>query len=80
VDFELEVVNRDFSVGIYDSIYSETEDIFHGLERRSDFKFLKERPLFFQRSLETNIRNLLGGGVNLTVVILVDFLPKDLLG
>jgi hypothetical protein len=30
--------------------------------------------------LETKIRDLLGGGVNLLVVIAVDFLSKDLLG
>jgi hypothetical protein len=30
--------------------------------------------------LETKIRDLLGGGVNLAEVISVDFLPKDLLG
>jgi hypothetical protein len=30
--------------------------------------------------LKTEVRNLLGGGVNLSVVISIDFLPKDLLG
>jgi len=30
--------------------------------------------------LKTKIRNLLGGGVNLSVVIPMDFLPEDLLG
>jgi hypothetical protein len=30
--------------------------------------------------LKAKIRNLLGGGVNLSVVISVDFLPKDVLG
>jgi hypothetical protein len=30
--------------------------------------------------LKAKIRNLLGGGVNLSVVVAVDFLPKDLLG
>jgi len=30
--------------------------------------------------LKTKIRNLLGGGVNLSVVVAMDFLPKDLLG
>jgi len=80
VHFELEVVNRDFSIGVSGSIHTKAEDIFHRLERWSDFKFSKERPLFFQRSLKTKIRDFLGSGVNLTVVILVDFLPKDQLG
>jgi hypothetical protein len=30
--------------------------------------------------LKTKIRDFLGGGVNLSVVISMDFLPKDLLG
>ena len=44
VDFELERANRDLSIRVYGSIHSETEDIFHGLERRSNFEFSKERP------------------------------------
>jgi len=47
VDFELETVNRDFSVGVYNSIHSETEDIFHRLEGGSDFEFPKERLFLF---------------------------------
>jgi len=44
-DFELEVVNRDFSVGIYSSIHPEAEDIFGGLVGRADREFSKERSL-----------------------------------
>jgi hypothetical protein len=36
--------------------------------------------LLFQSSLKTEIRDLLGSGVNLSVVISMDFLAKDLLG
>jgi hypothetical protein len=68
------------SIGVYGSIHSEAEDIFYGLERRVDFEFSKERAPLFQSSLKTKIGNLLSGRVNLTVVISVDFLSKDLLG
>jgi hypothetical protein len=43
VDFELLIINRDPPVRVYGSIHSEAEDIFDRLERRSDFKFTKER-------------------------------------
>ena len=68
------------SIGVYGSIHSEAEDIFHGLEGGSDFEFSKERLFVLQSSLKTKIGNLLSGGVNLTVVISVDLLSKDLLG
>jgi hypothetical protein len=68
------------SIGVYGSIHSEAEDIFHGLERRSNFEFSKERAPLLQSSLETKTGNLLSGRVNLTVVISVDLLSKDLLG
>jgi hypothetical protein len=80
VDLELEMANRNFSVRIGSSIRSETEDIFRWLEGRSDCKFSKERLFLFQGSLETVIGNLLGGGVNLAVVISMEFLIKDSLG
>jgi len=45
MDFELEIVNRDFSVGVYHSIHSETEDILRGKEGGSDFEFSEEGSL-----------------------------------
>jgi hypothetical protein len=80
VEFELEMAKRNFSVRIDRSIHSETEDIFRWLEGRPDRKFPKERLPLFQGSLETVIGNLLGGGVNLAVVISMEFLIKDSLG
>jgi hypothetical protein len=50
------------------------------LKGRSDAEFSKEGLFLFQGSLKTKIRNFLGGRVNLSVVISVDFLSKDLLG
>jgi hypothetical protein len=80
VDFELQGVQRDLSIRGRDSIYPEAEDILWGLERGWDFELSKERLPFLQRSLKTEIGNLLSGGMNLMVVILVDFLAQDLLG
>ena len=70
-------MHRDSSVWVNGSIYSEAEDIFDRLERRSDFKFSKERPLLFERSLKSKIRDLLSGGVNLVMVISSEFLVED---
>jgi hypothetical protein len=50
------------------------------LERGSDFKFSKERTFLFESLLKSEIRNFLSGGVNLAVVILLEFLVKNPLG
>jgi hypothetical protein len=42
VDFELKVVNRDSSVRVNGSVYTEAEDIFWGLIRGFDGKFPEE--------------------------------------
>jgi hypothetical protein len=78
--FKLEVAERDLPVRVYGSVDSDTENILDRLERRRDFKFSKERSLLLQSSLKTGIRNLLGGRGNLSIVVSVEFLPKDLLG
>jgi hypothetical protein len=43
VDFELQRADRDVPIRVYDSIHSEAEDIFCGLERGRDFELSKER-------------------------------------
>jgi len=80
MNFKLQGTDRDASVGIDRSIYSETEDVLRRFERRPDLEFSKERLFLVQGSLKTKIRDLLGGGVDLSVIISVDFLSKDLLG
>ena len=80
MDFELEIVKRDPSVSVYGSIHSETEDIFSGLKGRSDGKFSKERLFLFQCPLKAEVRDLLSRGVDLAVVISMDFLVQDPLG
>jgi hypothetical protein len=47
------------------------------LEGRPDCEFSKERLSVFQGSLETVIRDFLSRGVNLAVVIAMEFLIKD---
>ncbi len=73
-------MDRDFSVRIYGAIHSETEDIFHGLKGGFDGKFSEERLFLFQSLLEAEVRDLLGGGVKLAVVIAKAFLVQDFLG
>jgi len=63
------MADRDFSVRIYGAIHSEAEDIFHGLKGGFDGKFSEERLFLFQSLLETEVRDLLRGGVNLAVLI-----------
>jgi hypothetical protein len=80
VDFELQRADRDLPISVHDSVHTEAEDIFRGLERGRDFKLSKQRPLLLEGSLKTKIGNLLGGRVNLAVVISMDFFSQDLLG
>jgi hypothetical protein len=47
MDFELEVMDRDLSIRVYNPIHSETEDILRGLEGGSDFEFSEEGLFFF---------------------------------
>ncbi len=77
VDFNGQVVNRDSSVRVNSSFHPEAKDIFYRLERGSDFKFSEERLFFFESSLKSKIRDLLSGGVNLVVVISLEFLVEN---
>jgi hypothetical protein len=72
-------VNRDSSVRVNGSFHSEAEDIFDRLERGSDFEFSEERLLLFESFLESEVRDLLSGGVNLVVIISSEFLVENLL-
>jgi hypothetical protein len=45
VDLEWQRVDGDLPIRVYDSIHSEAEDIFCGLERGRDAELSKERPL-----------------------------------
>ncbi len=47
VEFEFEVVDRDFPVRINSSVHSEAEDILHGLIRGFERKFSEERLSLF---------------------------------
>ena len=78
VELQLEVVDRDSSVGVNSSVHSKAEDIFDRLIRGFDLKCSEERTFFFESILEPEIRDFLGGGVNLEVIVAVDFVFQDL--
>ena len=80
VDLELEVVDRDSSVRVNSSIHSKAEDIFDRLIRGFDSKGSEERTFFSESLLEPEIGDFLGGGMNLLVIISVEFVVKNPLG
>jgi len=77
VDLELEVVDRDFSIRVDGSLDSEAEDIFYGLIRGFDLESSEERPFFFEGFLEPQIRDFLSSGMDLLVIISVEFMVKN---
>jgi hypothetical protein len=76
----LEVVNRDSSIGIDGSVHSKAEDIFHRLVRGFDLKCSEERTFFFESFLEAKIGDFSCGGMDLLVIIAVEFMIKNPLG
>jgi len=76
----LEVVNRDSSIRVDGSVHSKAEDIFHRLIRRFDLKCSEERAFFFESILEPEIGDFLCSGMDLLVVIAVEFVVKNPLG
>lgn len=69
IDFELEVVDRDSSVGVNGSGHSEAEDIFWGLIRDFDGKFSEEVSFLFEGFLESEKGDFLISGVDLLMII-----------
>ncbi len=67
------------AIGVYGSIHPEAEDIFWGFVARADSELSKERSFLFEGSLEAEVRDFLGRGVDLLVIVAVDSLAKDLL-
>jgi hypothetical protein len=76
----LEVVDRDSSVRVNSSVHSKAEDIFDRLVRGFDLKGSEERTFFFEGFLEPQIGDFLCGGMDLLVVISVEFMVKNPLG
>jgi hypothetical protein len=76
----LEVVDRDSSVRVNSSVHSKAEDIFDRLIRGFDLKGSEERTFFSESLLEPEIGDFLGGGMNLLVIISVEFVVKNPLG
>jgi hypothetical protein len=80
VDLQLEVVDRYLSIRIDGSVDSEAEDILHRLIRGFNGKLSEERFFLFEGSLEPQIRDFLGGGMDLLVIISVEFMAQHPLG
>jgi len=80
VDLYLEVVNRDSSIRVDGSVHSKAEDIFYRLIRGFDLECSEERTFFFESIMEPEIRDFLGGRMDLLVVISVEFVVKNPLG
>jgi hypothetical protein len=80
VELQLEVVDRDSSIRVDSSVHSKAEDIFDRLIRGFDLKGSEERPFFSESLLEPEIGDFLGGGMDLLMIILVEFVVKNPLG
>ena len=80
VDLQLEVVDRDSSIRVDGSVHSKAEDIFDRLIRGFDLKGSEERTFFSESLLEPEIGDFLGGGMDLLVIISVEFVVKNPLG
>jgi hypothetical protein len=80
VDLQLEVIDRDSSIGINGSVHSKAENIFDRLIRGFDLKCSEERTFFFESLLEPKIGDFLCGGMDLLVIIAIEFMIKNPLG
>jgi hypothetical protein len=76
----LEVVDRDSSIRVDSSVHSKAEDIFDRFIRGFDLKGSEERPFFSESLLEPEIGDFLGGGMDLLMIISVEFVVKNPLG
>jgi hypothetical protein len=77
VDLQLEIVDRNSSISVDGSVQSKAEDIFDRFIRGFDVKGSEERAFFSESLLEPEIGDFLGGGVELLVIIAVEFMVKN---
>jgi hypothetical protein len=77
VDLQLEIVDRDSSIRIDGSVHPKAEDIFDRFIRGFDLKGSKERPFFSESLLEPEIGDFLGGGVDLLIIIAMEFMVQN---
>ena len=80
VDAQFEVMERYFSVGTGNAFQSQAKDVFGREERRFDGELSEERFALFKGVFQPEIGNLLGGGMNLVIVVALYFLFKDFFG
>jgi len=76
----MEVVKGYSSVGINSSLCSQAEDILYRLKRWSHLKLPKQRYLLFPCALKPEVENLLGGRMDLTVIVSSNFMGKHPVG
>lgn len=76
----MEIVDRDSSIRVNSSIHSKAEDIFDRFKRGFDLKGSEERPFFSESLLKPQIGDFLRGGMDLLMIISVEFMVKNPLG
>ena len=77
---ELQVIERDSAISIYGALDAEAEEVFGRLEGRRQCEGPEERLLGPERSLEAQIRDFAGRGVDPLIVVVMDFLREEAIG
>ena len=77
IELQLEVVDRNSSIRVDGSVHPKAEDIFDGFIRGFNLEGSEQRAFFSEGLLEPEIGDFLGGGVDLLVIIAVEFEVKN---
>jgi hypothetical protein len=80
VYLQLEIVEEASSIRVNGSVHSKAEDILDRLIRGFGLKRSEERTFSFESFLEPEVGDFLCGGMELLVVISVEFMVKNPLG
>ncbi len=76
----MKIVDGNSPVGIDGSFESEAEDVLWVDERGRDFKRPEQGLVFADGFLEAEVRDFFGGGVELVVIVAVEFLIEHFAG
>lgn len=79
-DAELQVIQGDSPIRIGGTLDPEAEEVFGRLEGWRDGEWTKERLFIFQGPLKAKVWDFFRSGMDSLVVVLMDFLGKDLVG
>ena len=77
VEFKLQGMERDFAISVGDAFQAQAKDVFDVLVRRFDMEGSEEGLFFTQGSLEAEGGDFPGGGVNPSVIVVMDFVGQD---